>query len=97
MRREGYEVELVRERSAVTGGPALLLAGTADHSGLFISKVRDVAETLDEILGGGLTRLVRTDGMWTFLPVPFGSNDVLRVVWAVSDFRERRSPGLKET
>ena len=95
MSREGYAVELLGEGSRAIPGPALLLAGAEDGSGLYVLKVRDVATVLDKLSFGEL--LVdpheRTEGIRAFVPIPFGSKDVLRVVRAVGEFGHRGRPG----
>lgn len=98
MLREGYVVELVEKRSAVTPGPALLLAGSGDYSGLYVVKARDVTATLYELFDGESMEnsKARSEGVSAFLPIPFGSEDVLRVVRAVSGFRVRAVPNRKK-
>ncbi|MGF1472772.1 MAG: hypothetical protein ACFB50_13665 [Rubrobacteraceae bacterium] len=95
MVREGYAVELLERDSTVSPGPALLLLGDEDRSGLYVLKVRDVAAAMKEFFAGELLEnpYPRTEGIRAFLPIPFGSKDVLKVVRAVSDFGTRESPG----
>ena len=95
MLREGYVVELLREGSLTAPGPALLLAGAADRSGLDVFKVRDVAPVLEKLLENGPLEVlpVQAEGIRAFVPIPFGSKDVLRVVRAVDGFGIRESPG----
>lgn len=91
--REGYAVEVCGEDREATPGPALLLAGAEDGSGLHVFRTRDVAGALPRLLGGvappGRPGL-ETFGIHAFLPKPFGSADVLRVVWAVGGFDGRK-------
>ena len=95
MSREGYAVELLQEGYPTASGPALLLAGTRDLSGLYVYKVRDVATALEKLSGGEFLEVPHdhTEGIRAFVPIPFGSKDVLRVVRAVSEFGLRESPG----
>lgn len=95
MQREGYAVELLREGSSANPGPALLLAGARDLSGLYVFKVRDVAVALEEFLENELLSSPHshTEGIRAFVPIPFGSDDVLRVVRTVGEFGIRERPG----
>ena len=95
MSREGYAVELLGEGVSVTPGPALLLIGARDRSGLYVFKVRDVAAALDRLFADKLLEnpSAQTEGIRAFVPIPFGSTDVLRVVRAVGEFGTRKSPG----
>ncbi len=95
MAREGYVVELPQEGHSPAPGPALLLTGTGDRSGLYVYKVRDVAKALEKLSGGEFLEVPHghTKGIRAFVPIPFGSKDVLRVVRAVSEFGLRESPG----
>lgn len=97
--REGYAVELLGEGSRAEPGAALLLAGDAEHSGLHVFEVRDAPEALKRIFAGEPLKdfALETGGIRAFVPVPFGSGDVLRVVRAVSGFdRRRRGAGGQE-
>lgn len=95
MLREGYLVELLREGEPAKPGPALLLAEARDRSGLYVFKVEEVSVALHELSGGELLEHSRnyTEGIRAFIPIPFGSKDVLRVVRAVDEFGRREVPG----
>jgi hypothetical protein len=97
--REGYAAEVCGENRGAAPGPALLLAGAEDGSGLHVFRTRDVAGALPRLSGRadlpgrpGLEAF----GIHAFLPKPFGAADVLRVVWAVSGF-DGRKKGPRET
>lgn len=93
--REGYLVE-VREESAANSpppasGPALLLVSLQAHAGLYVLKSLEPAETLESLASGGETAFpAAATGMHAHLPRPFGVEDVLRAVRAVSGFDGRR-------
>ena len=95
MLREGYTVELMVEGSFATPGPALLLAGARDRSGLYVFKVRDVSTALEKLFEGDLLEdpYDQTEGIRAFVPIPFGSKDVLGMVRAVGRFGSRERPG----
>ncbi|CAN5610201.1 hypothetical protein BH24ACT21_BH24ACT21_07790 [soil metagenome] len=95
MVREGYSVELLRGGHYAAPGPALLLMEAKDRSGLYVFKIRNVAATLDKLSGDELLGDPhdQTEGIRAFVPIPFGSKDVLSVVRAVGEFETRKSPG----
>lgn len=95
MLREGYEVELLQGGHSATPGPALLLTGARDLSGLYVYKVRDVATVVEKLWGDELLEVPhdQTEGIRAFVPIPFGTKDVLRVVRAVGEFGIRESAG----
>lgn len=98
MLREGYAVELLGEGASATPGPALLLVGARDRSGLYVFKVRDAAVALGNLFEDDFLDLLedpyaRTEGIRAFVPIPFGSKDVLGVVRTVGEFETRESPG----
>lgn len=91
--REGYVVEVCGDDREAAPGPALLLAGAEDGSGLHVFRTRDAAGALPRLSGGvGLPGVpgLEAFGIHVFLPKPFGSADVLRVVWAVGGFDGRK-------
>ncbi len=97
--REGYAVEVCGEDREAAPGPTLLLAGAEDGSGLYMFRTRDAAGALPRLSGGvdlpgepGLEAF----GIHAFLPKPFGSADVLRVVWAVGGI-DGRKKGPRDT
>ncbi len=71
-------------------GPALLLVG--DLSGLHVFEALDAAGVLARILAGEAPKdlAIEARGICAFVPIPFGSGDVLRVVRAVGVFDGRR-------
>ncbi len=91
--REGYAVEVCGEGREAASGPALLLAGAEDGSGLYIFRTQDAAGALPRLSGGvdlpGVPGL-KAFGIHAFLPKPFGAADVLRVVCAVGGFDGRK-------
>ena len=95
MNREGYAVELLQEGHSTAPGPALLLTEAGDRSGLYVYKVRDVATTVEKLFEKEFLEVphAHTESIRAFVPIPFGSKDVLRVVRAVSEFGLRESPG----
>ena len=95
-----FEASHRRSRGKVCGegreaasGPALLLVGAEDESGLYIFRTWDAAGALSQLLGRadlpGVPGL-KAFGIHAFLPKPFGAADALRVVWAVCGFDERK-------
>ena len=99
MAREGYLVE-AREDTGGDGlgsgpGPVLLLASPRMYDGLYVLETRDLAETLRSLTGDGepglpAAAVAAATGMYAYLPRPFGVEDVLRAVQAVSGFDGRR-------
>lgn len=91
--REGYTVEVCGEDREAAPGPVLLLAGSEDGSGLYVFRTRDAAGILPRLSRGAETPGepdLKALGIHAFLPKPFGAADVLRVVWAVGGFDERK-------
>ncbi|MGB3632834.1 MAG: hypothetical protein WA982_02210, partial [Rubrobacteraceae bacterium] len=76
-------------------GPALLLVGARDLSGLYVLKVRDAAAALETFFDGEPLEDPhgQTEGIRAFVPIPFGSKDVLGMVRAVDAFGSRERPG----
>lgn len=93
--REGYEVELLEAGSRARPGPALLMVDDEERGGLHILRVRDAEKALERVSAEGSagTSSVEAEGVRAFVPVPFGSGDVLRVVRAVSGFDGRKKSG----
>ena len=94
MVREGYLVEAGEnpgDYPTVEPGAALLLASLPTHDGLYVLETRDLARTLESLARVGELELPAVaTGMHAYLPRPFGVEDVLRAVRAVSGFDSRR-------
>ena len=94
MVREGYLVE-TREKAGdyprPGPGAALLLVSLRTDDGLYVLETGDLAGTLDMLAQVGQQELsAAATGMHAYLPRPFGVEDVLRAVRAVSGFDGRR-------
>jgi hypothetical protein len=90
--REGYTVETREEASCAAPGPTLLLIAAEDGSGLHVFESGNAAETLAQLPRGDRASpgaLSGVTGIHAFVPKPFGTGDVLRVVRAVSGFDGR--------
>ena len=88
--QEGYEVQ-ARERTPIArSGPALVLFAAEDAHGLYVFKARDTDATLENLGSGDTAPLQTVSGIQAFVPMPCGTEDVLRVVRAAGGFDGRR-------
>lgn len=93
--KEGFSVEVWREvpPATVQPGPALVLLAAEKLGGLCIFEVQDVSDALIDLSQDAVLlqeSLGRAEGIWSYIPKPFGVGDVLRVVRAVSSFDARK-------